>query len=476
MSGATDNDASPPLPPVPTVFISYASEDRPAARNLRDALAAAGLEVWYDENELVGGDAWDQKLRRQIRDCEYFMPVISANTEARKEGYFRREWRLATERTLDMADDVLFLLPVAIDDTDELYARVPDKFRTVQWLRVPEGKPTPMLQTVMERLRAGDHHTLPRQPAGATRAPFATQRTTAPFGPPPLIPPVVPPVLAAEPPVSDAVPPPRMPPFPHVPEKNGIFHGIKFLAEVFWWLLTVAWTLFNRLPKWGRVVVTVWLVITLFSIRFSNPPEKPAPAPASRTPSLERGPDGAKKMRPVAERILQSAREGRINLGADDLAKVATEIAHVFGEGVAEPPASGKPLLIIPFAPPSTEDPTGKLAHAVFISVYGRLALERRNDVGVSAPPKGEVNLTTLTTRAAALGSSFVLSATYPGDQADPALTVQLVTVADRQVAWTETFPAANAEPTDIAETISNKVLALVPRRESRRAKGESPK
>ena len=81
MSSATA-PVDPPSPPaaVPTVFISYASEDRVAARCLRDTLAAAGLEVWYDENELTGGDAWDQKLRSQIRDCDYFLPVISANT------------------------------------------------------------------------------------------------------------------------------------------------------------------------------------------------------------------------------------------------------------------------------------------------------------------------------------------------------------------------------------------------------------
>src|SRR4030095_11334507 len=111
-----------PAPPRPSVFISYASEDRAAARALCDTLAGAGLEVWYDENELGGGDAWDQKIRRQIRECDYFIPLVSATTERRKEGYFRREWRLAAERTLDMADDVLFLLPVAIDETSELGA------------------------------------------------------------------------------------------------------------------------------------------------------------------------------------------------------------------------------------------------------------------------------------------------------------------------------------------------------------------
>src|SRR5580658_7854082 len=141
--------------PAPTVFLSYASEDRQAARLIGDVLPGYGLEVWYDESELGGGDAWDQKIRRQIRECDYFMPLISANTEARHEGYFRREWRLAVERTLDMADDHLFLLPVVIDGTDETRARVPEKFLAVQWLRLPGGQATPALEALCRRIVSG---------------------------------------------------------------------------------------------------------------------------------------------------------------------------------------------------------------------------------------------------------------------------------------------------------------------------------
>src|ERR1700733_1511156 len=143
-------------PRPPTVFLSYASEDRQAARSIGDALPAYGLEVWYDESELGGGDAWDQKIRRQIRECDYFMALVSAHTEARHEGYFRREWRLAVERTLDMADDHLFLLPVVIDDTNEAVARVPEKFLAVQWLKVPGGRPTRALESLCRRVASAD--------------------------------------------------------------------------------------------------------------------------------------------------------------------------------------------------------------------------------------------------------------------------------------------------------------------------------
>ena len=48
------------------VFLSYASQDAEAARTICEALRAAGVEVWFDQNELVGGDAWDSRSARSF--------------------------------------------------------------------------------------------------------------------------------------------------------------------------------------------------------------------------------------------------------------------------------------------------------------------------------------------------------------------------------------------------------------------------
>ena len=56
----------------PAVFISYASQDAAAATRICSALRQAGIEVWFDQSELRGGDLWDQKIRQQIRDCALF--------------------------------------------------------------------------------------------------------------------------------------------------------------------------------------------------------------------------------------------------------------------------------------------------------------------------------------------------------------------------------------------------------------------
>lgn len=141
------------------VFLSYASQDAEAAQRICEALRAAGVEVWFDRNELVGGDAWDQKIRRQIGSCALMIPVISANTQARREGYFRLEWRLAVERMRQMDDDLPFLLPVVIDETKDAEAFVPERFREVQWTRLKGGDPSPAFNARVKELLAGGQRT-----------------------------------------------------------------------------------------------------------------------------------------------------------------------------------------------------------------------------------------------------------------------------------------------------------------------------
>ncbi|MEO6002912.1 MAG: toll/interleukin-1 receptor domain-containing protein [Opitutus sp.] len=94
------------------VFLSYASRDSEAAKRICESLRASGVEVWFDQSELVGGDAWDAKIRGQISSCALFVPVISAATQARLEGYFRREGQMAVERMHDMDDHLPFLVPI----------------------------------------------------------------------------------------------------------------------------------------------------------------------------------------------------------------------------------------------------------------------------------------------------------------------------------------------------------------------------
>ena len=158
------------------IFLSYASQDADAARRICDALRAAGLEVWFDQSELRGGDAWDASIRKQIKECSLFVPIISAHTEERLEGYVRLEWRLADQRTHLMAKGKPFLLPIVIDDTRDAGAHVPESFLDVQWTRLPQGEAgESFAQRVVSLMQAST----------TSPAPAATpqQRSAAPLSP-----------------------------------------------------------------------------------------------------------------------------------------------------------------------------------------------------------------------------------------------------------------------------------------------------
>ena len=124
-------------------------------------MRAAGIEVWFDKSELRGGDAWDQKIRHELHDCALFMPVISAHTAERHEGYFRLEWDLADQRTHMIARNRAFILPVCVDATPETSADTPESFQRVQWARLPAGETPPAFVDRVRRLLSGETTSVP---------------------------------------------------------------------------------------------------------------------------------------------------------------------------------------------------------------------------------------------------------------------------------------------------------------------------
>ena len=402
----------------PTVFLSYASEDREAARRIGAALPGYGLEVWYDESELGGGDAWDQKIRRQIRECDYFMALVSASTEARREGYFRREWRLATERTLDMADDHPFLLPVTIDDTDAHGARVPEKFQAVQWLKVPGGNPTPALEMMCRRLAAG------------FTAPPAPRVSLHPGGRAsiPPIPPVAPvdSVEPSKPGKPEKVTSPFVAtPFPvHDPKQS-----VRFGFEVLAWLWRNAYALFVRLPRWVRYVIIVWGVIALFSRGHSAHEDDQDISPATQA-----------KLNSVAT---QYNKDPTMNL-----AKLGAMVAKEFGDS-GQP--TGVSVLALPFAAPPKDDAANKLADSAAAQVYMRMAIARHaNLVAADAAPES-CAVNALLELGRSKHTQYVLCGMVDAAGASQALSITLVDTKKSKMVWSGAYAVAAVDPDKVA-------------------------
>jgi TolB-like protein len=396
----------------PTVFLSYASEDRAAAQSVRDALPALGLEAWYDESELNGGDAWDQKIRRQIRECDFFMALVSAQTEARHEGYFRREWRLAVERTLDMADDHTFLLPIVIDNTVQAGARVPERFLSVQWLRLPGGRPTPAFEALCRRLVSGETPA----PQPAKRGPEQAAR------------------------VPPAVPSREYPEFPleEPGQKN------RFRLRVAGWAFQSAWLFFKRFPRWARLFVYAWVAFALFSKGCDSSDERP-----------ERiSPASASKLKEISDNYQGSSNKA-------DIAKLGAQIGREFADEVTGHGTAQSALLAIPFSAASEDPAAQKMADSTFAQVYGRVAISHHGHVALDNAPLTSPDSAAAADRGRASHSNYVLYGTVSNQAEVQTLIVKIVAVADGSVVWTQSYPATGADPAKIATEVDSKVPAL---------------
>jgi len=148
---------APPAREMPdqAVFISYAREDLLAVQRIKAGLEAAGITTWFDIDRLEVGDDYDRKIQRNIARCSYFIPIVSATTQRRLEGYFRREWSYAIDRVRNMADGAMFILPVTIDATTPAEAFVPDKFKALHFSPLPGGDvPAEFAQRLADFMRA----------------------------------------------------------------------------------------------------------------------------------------------------------------------------------------------------------------------------------------------------------------------------------------------------------------------------------
>jgi hypothetical protein len=165
-STAVFNPLEPEIPPsieMPpdAIFISYAREDAAAVKRLKAGIDAAGLgvTVWYDKEQLKGGQSFESEIKQHIANkCSCFVPILSRNTEHRDEGFFRKEWNWAVDREQGIDRGKAFIVPVIVDDTDAKSLKHQDKLRRFSELHILHlegGQVTPEFVQRMKLIVAG---------------------------------------------------------------------------------------------------------------------------------------------------------------------------------------------------------------------------------------------------------------------------------------------------------------------------------
>lgn len=100
-----------------TVFLAHASEDKPFVRKLYKILKDSGLSPWLDEENLMPGVKWDDKIVDAIEKSRFFIACISSHSIS-KDGYVQKELRIALNNLEKKSFDVTYFIPALIENVD----------------------------------------------------------------------------------------------------------------------------------------------------------------------------------------------------------------------------------------------------------------------------------------------------------------------------------------------------------------------
>ena len=115
--------------PARKVFLSYAREDTTAARRLYSDLISEGVDVWFDQEDLLPGTRWTNAIADAIKNASFFIAVLSKNSVT-KRGYVQKELKLALEVLREFPDSDIFLIPVRLDNCHP----ATDEVASLQWV------------------------------------------------------------------------------------------------------------------------------------------------------------------------------------------------------------------------------------------------------------------------------------------------------------------------------------------------------
>jgi hypothetical protein len=110
------------------VFLCHASTDKPKVRELYRYLRRRGINPWFDEEDLVGGQDWQVEIPKALATSDAIIICLTKNS-VDKEGYIQKEIKFALDKALEMPEGRIFLIPVKFEECE-----VPFTLSRYQWV------------------------------------------------------------------------------------------------------------------------------------------------------------------------------------------------------------------------------------------------------------------------------------------------------------------------------------------------------
>lgn len=111
------------------VFLCHASQDKPAVRELYNALKAEKwIDPWLDKAKILPGQDWRMVIEKAVEDTDAVIVCLS-NQSVNKEGFVQREIKYAYDLALEKPEETIFLIPLRLNT-----CVVPRGLRSFQWV------------------------------------------------------------------------------------------------------------------------------------------------------------------------------------------------------------------------------------------------------------------------------------------------------------------------------------------------------
>jgi formylglycine-generating enzyme required for sulfatase activity len=99
---------------MPRVFISYVRENSKDVKRLVDTLKECGVDVWFDQTHLCGGDRWADVIRQEISQGDFFLACFSAEYINSPSGFVFEELEQAIEQIRQRPYNKRWFIPVLL--------------------------------------------------------------------------------------------------------------------------------------------------------------------------------------------------------------------------------------------------------------------------------------------------------------------------------------------------------------------------
>ncbi|GJL63607.1 MAG: hypothetical protein NPIRA04_22610 [Nitrospirales bacterium] len=95
---------------MPSVFLSYASQDEAYAKSLEQGLTEHGITVWRDKTNLHAGERWPKRLGEAMADQNFFLLLWSH--AAAQSDFVELEWNIAMAMRISKKPKFSFIVPM----------------------------------------------------------------------------------------------------------------------------------------------------------------------------------------------------------------------------------------------------------------------------------------------------------------------------------------------------------------------------